>query len=111
MVYQSPYVVNAALDYESKFGTSLRFSYNVYGARIVQVGTQGLPDVYEQPRHLFDFTAAQQLGKHFALKFVASNLLNSPVLQTQGKDVAGESNITWRFTTGSLYTLTATYTY
>lgn len=109
MVYQSPYIVNAAVDYENEFGTSLRLSYNLYGARITEVGTLGLPDVYQQPRHQFDFTAAQNIGKHFAIKFVAANIPNFPWVQTQGKDNR-DDNVVSKYTTGSIYSLTATYT-
>lgn len=109
MVYQSPFIVNVAADYESQGGTSARLSYNVSGARITEVGAQGLPDVYEQPRHIFDLTAAQSLGKHFSLRFVASNIFNAPFVFTQGKN-GGDAFTTSRYSTGTLYYLTATYT-
>ena len=55
MVGQSEYVVNAGLGYASPnggwFGTLL---YNVAGRRIVEAGSGGLPDAYEEPRHMLD---------------------------------------------------------
>jgi len=82
---QSPYAVNAGFDYTNdKIGTRLRLLYNVFGPRIATVGARGLPDVYEQPRHLLDLTIAQRIGKYVDLKFAAENILLAPVVFTQG---------------------------
>ncbi len=110
MVNQAPYVLNLAMDYDGPTGTSFRILYNIAGAHIVQLGTVGLPDEYEHPRHVIDLTAAQELGKHFQLRATASNILNSEYLITQGKK-EHDDNVVSRFTVGSLYTLSATYTY
>jgi hypothetical protein len=90
---QSPFVVNAGLDYANdKSGTRVRLLYNVFGRRIAQVGANGLPDVYEQPRHLLDATVAQRVGKHVDLKLAAENLLLAPVRFTQGPTVQSVSH-------------------
>ncbi|MCA9599684.1 MAG: TonB-dependent receptor [Myxococcales bacterium] len=108
---QSPWVINVALDYENHdSSTSGRILYNVFGPRISAVGTQGLPDVYEQPRHQLDFSAGQGIGKHFEVKFTATNLLNAPYNFTQGKD-ARDDNIVQKYTIGSTFSLGASYTY
>ncbi|MDI3282350.1 TonB-dependent receptor [Polyangium sp. 15x6] len=114
---QSPYVVNAGLDYASdKLGTRLRVLYNVYGRRIAQVGAYELPDVYEQPRHLLDVTVAQRIGKYVDLKLSAENLLLAPVVFTQGPsaksvphpDIAGLTNVVQQYQPGATFTLSAT---
>ncbi len=106
---QSPYVVNAGLDFASeRWGTRARVVYNVFGPRLVQVGSDGLPDVYEQPRHKLDATVAQQIGKHVDLRFSAENLLDSPVRWTQGKDKSGEANVVSQFKTGVTFQLGVT---
>lgn len=106
---QSPYVVNLALDWEHPATkTRARLLYNVYGARISQVGQNGLPDVFEQPRHLVDASIGQGLGDHFELKLSLENLLNAPVRVSQG-----ESGVflTSRYLTGTNAWLTASYRY
>lgn len=107
---QSPFVVNAGLDYSNdKTGTRLRLLYNVYGRRIVQVGSYGLPDVYEQPRHVLDLTAAQRLTKYLDLKLSAENLLLAPVKYTQGPDAAAdEANVLGQYEPGATFTLSIT---
>ena len=82
---QSPYVVNVGVEWQDDdLGTRLRLMYNVLGARIDQVGALGLPDIYEEPRHLLDFVAEQDLGLGLSLKLSAQNLLHQPVQLTQG---------------------------
>lgn len=106
---QSPYVVNLALDWEHPATkTRARILYNVYGARISQVGQNGLPDVFEQPRHLVDASVGQGIGEHVELKLSLENLFNSPVRFSQG-----ESGVflTSRYLTGTNAWFTASYRY
>ncbi len=106
---QSPYVVNLALDWEHPATkTRARLLYNVYGARISQVGANGLPDVYEQPRHLVDASFGQGFGEHVELKLSLENLFNSPVRFSQGDSGAF---LTSRYLTGTNAWLTASYRY
>lgn len=108
---QAPWVVNAMLDYGSQdLGLKARVLYNIAGRSIVTVGTNGLPDVYEQPRHALDAALAKDLGKHIELKLAATNILNSAFVRTQGESDDGD-NITRKYTDGSTYTLSGTYTY
>lgn len=76
---QAPYIVNAAIDFDNPdWGTRARIQYNVVGTRLTQVGSKGIPDVYEQPRHGLDLTIGQKVGKHLELRGAASNILNWP---------------------------------
>ena len=105
---QSPYVLNVALDWNhEKTKTRLRALYNVSGARIAQVGQNGIPDVYEQPRNLLDLSAAQGIDEHLDLKATIENALNAPVRFTQGEDGAFIAN---RYLVGTTFWLSATYT-
>jgi TonB-dependent receptor len=105
---QSPYVLNVALDWNhEKTKTRLRALYNVFGSRISQVGLNGIPDMYEQPRHLFDLSAAQGIGDHLDLKATVENVLNAPVRFTQGEDDTFVAN---RYLLGQTFWLSATYT-
>lgn len=110
MMNQAPYSLNLALDYEGPTKTSFRVLYNVVGKRIVAVGTEGLDDAYEHPRHLVDVTAAQELGKHFSVRATAANILNAPFLVTQGKEES-DATLVSRYTTGAVYSLSGSYTY
>lgn len=106
---QSPYVVNAGLDYANEDnGVRARLLYNVFGPRIAQVGSGGLPDVYEEPRHQLDLTVAYQAHKYVDLKLSAENLLDSPVLFTQGVDAQGDENIVNKYRTGATVSLGVT---
>ncbi len=111
--YQSPFIVNLSLDYANQdTGTDIRVLYNVYGRRITSVGLGGLPDVYEQPRNVVDLTIAQKIQKHFDVKLAAQNLFNVASVFTQGESRADDdANVTRRYKSGSIFTLTGTYTY
>ncbi len=87
MVNQAPYVINVSIDYENEsLGLDARALYNVSGKKIVEVGTRGLDDAYEQPRHTVDLTVSKRLGKHFQLKLNAVNLLASDTIVTLGPE-------------------------
>lgn len=111
MVNQAPYVVNLALDYENvPLALNVRLLGNVVGPRIIQVGTSGLDDEYEQPRYSLDFTGSKGFGKHFQLRLNLINILNSPIVSSIGKS-RNAARETYHEAEGRLYTLTGTYTY
>ncbi len=86
MVGQSGYIVNGGLSYLHPSG---RFSttalYNVAGRRIVEAGAAGLPDTYEEPRHVFDITAQASLFGGVSLKIDAKNLTDAPYQYNQAE--------------------------
>lgn len=82
---QSPFVVNAYLAYDNdKSGTNVRLLYNTFGRRIVFVGANRLPDVYEKPVHTLDFALSQRIHKGLSLSFMAMNMLNWRQTYVQG---------------------------
>ena len=82
---QSPYVLNVQLGYDDlDRGINAALLYNQFGARIVDVGTNGAPDLYEQPRAVLDFVYSQKFGDHWKFKFRGTNLLDAEVEITQG---------------------------
>jgi outer membrane receptor protein involved in Fe transport len=126
--YQSPYVVNLALDYEyAPAKVDIRVLYNVYGPRITVVGSNDLPDTYELPRHQLDVAASKTFGKSFQVKLLAQNLLAAPIVfayrdadayrlvnRADGSSVyqsLGRTPSVKRYDPGMLFTLNATYTY
>lgn len=91
MAGQSPYVANLSLGYANDdTGSSLNLFYNVFGRRLKDVGTAGLPDTYEEAFHSVDISAAQKLGSHFTLSASAQNLLLQTVRVKQGRYVISE---------------------
>ncbi|MDW8283969.1 MAG: TonB-dependent receptor [Myxococcales bacterium] len=102
---QSPFVVNVMLEYDRPdWGLQARVLYNVFGERIDQVGALGLPDRYQQPRHMLDVSITQALGRSgFALRLAGRNLLDAPVHVTQ----EGETALLYR--TGRVVTLSLAY--
>ncbi|MDX1380557.1 MAG: outer membrane beta-barrel protein, partial [Xanthomonadales bacterium] len=76
---QSPYVWNFQLGYDDEQrGINAALLYNIFGERIVDVGTNGAPDIFEEPRPQLDFVYSQQFGE-FKLKFKARNLLDPDI--------------------------------
>lgn len=101
MIGQSPYVVNAGLTYISYGGRmSASVLYNVAGQRILEVGSGGLPDAYEQPRSLLDASLEYGLARDLYVKVDGRNLLNSRYLMTQG----GVTR--YRYLTGRIWVVT-----
>ena len=103
---QSPYVWNFQIGYDDlDRGINAALLLNVFGERIVDVGTNGAPDIFQQPRHVLDFVYSQRLGDHWKIKFRARNLLDAPVEITQG------DKIRRRFTVGREYTAAIQWSY
>lgn len=74
---QAPYSINAYLDYASpKSGTNVTASFNMVGARLIQVQLDGTPDIYDRPVPTLDVVFSQRLGKHFVARGFAKNILN-----------------------------------
>lgn len=81
---QSPYVVNLMAGYDNPdWGTELTILYNMFGERLATIGTEGFPDVYEQPQSMLDLTVRQKLPGGLSLSLKGKNLLGADVLYTQ----------------------------
>jgi TonB-dependent receptor len=86
MVGQSAYVVNAGLGWGSESGGwAATLLYNVAGKRILEAGSGGLPDAYEQSRHLLDASLQIPVAQAFTIKLDGKNLLDAPYRLTQGE--------------------------
>jgi len=75
---QPKYLFNASVTWDGK-GTALALFYNYVGETLrtgaARGPEDGLPNTFEKPRDTLDFTASQELGKHFRLGFKAMNIL------------------------------------
>jgi TonB-dependent receptor len=107
---QAPYVVNVAVDYAGETGFNARLLYNVVGPSVVEVGTGGLDDSYEQPRHRLDAAVSQDLGQHFNVRLTGENLLNAPLLVTIGSS-ARDDRIVRKYTEGATFLVSLQYAY
>ncbi len=101
---QSPFVVNAYLDYDNRdSGTRARVLYNVEGRRITNVGGLGLPDVYLEPRHKVDITVGQEVHPGLDLDLTVENVANAAWSWTQADRTIEQ----WR--SGVTFTLGLSY--
>ena len=66
--------------------------YNVFGERIVDVGVNGAPDIYEQPRPSLDFIYSQGFGQ-WKLKAKLKNILDPQIELTQGAETTQSTRI------------------
>lgn len=73
---QSPYIVNAGLQYiDNEKGWGASISYNVIGRRIVIVGASAEPDFYEAPRHVLDLQLSKIIKQKFEIKLNVRDIL------------------------------------
>jgi TonB-dependent receptor len=109
MFGQSPYVVNAFLNYSNeKVGLEANLTYNVSGPRMVLVIQGATPDVYEQAFNSLNFNINKKIGKHFKLGLYAKNILNGRKEQTYTyKDVSYDFQ---SYTLGQTFILTLKFT-
>lgn len=80
---QSQEVVNLQLAYNSAKIDGVLL-YNVIGKRIVNLGTEGFPDMYEEPFSQLDLVGSYKINKHFKVGFSFKNILDDEVNWTQG---------------------------
>jgi len=90
---QSPWLVNFTLAYENltaRINASLLL--NISGERLASVGTNPIPDSYEQSAAKVDFVYRQQVYEgaqdKLNFKFKLNNILNPEHLVLQGSEVA-----------------------
>ena len=76
---QSPYVINAGLQYDlEKAGLTSTLLFNQIGRRVAYVGNDQTPVIWEAPRPLLDFQLAKKIIKSRGeLKLNVSDILNT----------------------------------
>jgi outer membrane receptor protein involved in Fe transport len=106
---QSPFVVNAALEYAHPEWVTARLLYNTAGRRIVSAGASGLPDFFEERRDSLDAVVVvplkPYLGVPLTTKFAVENILNDVNKVTLG------GNTQRRYLTGTKYSFGISYSY
>ncbi|TAK37267.1 MAG: TonB-dependent receptor [Saprospiraceae bacterium] len=74
---QSPYLVNAGLNYDNpEFGFSSSLLFNRIGRRVWLVGQDQYLHTYEAPRSVVDFQLTKKLNRFGELKLTIGDLLN-----------------------------------
>jgi outer membrane receptor protein involved in Fe transport len=93
---QSPWVVNAQIGYDNPdLGINAAILYNVFGPRISEVGSFGLPDSREMPFHALDVVFGAKIAKGFDVKLSGKNLLDSKRTFTLGEEVIESRRPGW----------------
>lgn len=104
---QSPYLLNIRLLYDNfTSGTSFALLYNVFGERLSEVSGTLAPDVYEQPRHMFDVTLSKRLWGGLTFKTGVKNIFDSNVKKTIEYD---KEYVFQEYSTGRTVSLGVTY--
>ena len=105
---QSPYVVNAGVQYnDSKYDFGVSLSYNRIGQRIVTVGYDNYPSYWETPRNILDLQVSKTFWKKLELKVNMRDILANPIMWYQNNDTktaytAGDNEML-RVTPGATY--------
>lgn len=96
---QSPYLINTGMFYQNdKAGWSASILYNVIGKRIETVGipkqnpNDDIPDVYEMPRNMLDFSISKKIGKYVEIKGGIVDLLNTKIVYKQFLKITEEES-------------------
>ncbi|MEZ4903338.1 MAG: TonB-dependent receptor [Spirosomataceae bacterium] len=112
---QSPYIVNVGLNYnDTKKDLQVNLLYNVIGRRIIAVGFEAYPDLYEMPRNVIDLTFSKGLNQRWTIKGGIQDLLNQPwrIMQDSNKDgkfVSGTDFDVQKYRTGQVFSLGFSY--
>lgn len=112
---QSPYLVNAGLQYDTENGFGASILYNKIGQRLSLVGNNDFGDIYERPRDLLDLQASQKILKRKGeVRITVSDLLNQPIQTYENRNSAksyqpGTDKPFSSFTPGTTFTVAFTY--
>ena len=112
---QSPYIVNVGINYsEPKKDLQINLLYNVIGRRIIAVGFEAYPDLYEMPRNVLDLTFSKGIKERWTIKGGVQDILNQPfrILQDANKDNKFDNSTdltVQRYNLGQLFSLGFAY--
>ena len=95
---QSPYIVNAFLNYGNDKGLAANLTYNVQGDRLAIVSRGGTPNVYERAFHNLTAKVSVPVAERLAVNGRVSNILGSTRRFTQ--DYRGTDYVFQSFSPG-----------
>lgn len=88
---QSPLIINGGMQYlDSKYHFGISISYNYVGKRIIIVGNEDEPNIWENPRHVLDLQLSKTFKDNLELKLnvrdaLAQNLIFYQDINGNGK--------------------------
>jgi outer membrane receptor protein involved in Fe transport len=105
---QSQYIANFIGEWQKpKWFSNARFYANYVSRKVTDVGTFGLPDIYQEGNtylaFVYQYTFAEK--SHWGLRFEGENLGNTPYRWTQGNIVVREYQIGRTFQVGVSYSV------
>jgi TonB-dependent receptor len=109
LIGQAPFIANGTIEYANPLWGTARLTYFTSGRAIDSAGSDGFPDTYEERRDRLDFVLIVPLqrwiGAPITTKLAVENILNDPILFTQGPFVQR------RFAEGTSFGLSFTYSH
>ena len=115
---QPSYVVNANIGFERPdWGSSYNIFFNKTGERLIELSTNGTPNIYEIPAGDLDFSFNQKLYKRINMKGFVKNILNQSTkyqYKEDGHSGYGVNNDTYirrQFRRGTDILIGFTYTF
>ncbi len=112
---QSNFIVNSGVFYDDEIrNLQINLNYNVIGKRILFVGGGAIPDTYEMPRNVLDFSVRKGIKENLFVKFGIKDVFNQEFLLLQDGNEDGvfdrkNDQIFRRFKPGTTYSLGVTY--
>jgi outer membrane receptor protein involved in Fe transport len=90
-----------------RWRSEARFDYTFVGRRVSDVGTFGVPDIYQEPLTLIDFSYRFYLDEQgkYTLRFTGENLANNHYHWTQGEFTQRSFRLGRTFTVGLAVTI------
>lgn len=90
---QSPYILNTGVYYrDNDRNLQVNLLYNIIGRRIMIIGYDEYPDIYEMPRHLAEITITKGIGKYLEIKAGIRDIFNQDNLLIQDANQDGVFN-------------------
>lgn len=84
---QSPYLINAGIQYDGSKGFNFSLLYNRIGQRLTLVGNTQFPNIYERPRDLVDLQFSQKVfNRKGEIRLTVGDILNQAFLTYQNID-------------------------
>jgi len=106
MFGQSPFIINAFVNYKNKSGINANVNFSVSGKQISVITIGATPNVYQQARPKLGFNISKKIN-NFSLKLSADNLLDSKYLSSYS--YKGEDYVFSSYTKGRTFSLKVAY--
>lgn len=104
----SPFLINVDAKYRfESIKTDVSLAYNVFGERLVRVGSNNIGDAYEQPVNTLNLIVQSKLTNRLKLRLSAKNILNPTIREVQYQN--NVDNVVNEYTKGVNLSLSVYY--